>query len=154
MTAWETVFQFDPIIEKYVARYGGVTVPEIRAYVGTESSGDPNKMNPHDPSFGLGSIEIAVALEWQDPELNKPPLTFYSKADMDKLFDPDFNIQVLTRYAAHLKAQFGNHPNWMAAYNQGPGNEAKGLQDQGYVDLWTTRYNEIEQAAAGRIDAT
>jgi soluble lytic murein transglycosylase-like protein len=151
--SWEAVIQWKSIVDKYVAMYGIVTEAEIFAYIATESSGDPNKMNVHDPSFGLGSIEFAVALEWSDP-----PVKFETKADMDKLFDPDFNIQVLTKYASHLKAQFGaDNPNLLpdgtpnprgfaGSYNMGPTAFANGHSDLGYVQLWTIRYAEVQQA--------
>lgn len=140
---WGNVTRWKDIVDEFVAKYGVVTEADIFAYIALESSGDPDRMNPHDPSFGLGSIEIPVFLQWSDP-----PIQLNNKTDFLQVFDPRINTQTLTRYASHLKQQFGTHQNWMAAYNQGAGNEAKGLLDQYYVDLWNNRYQQVQEFLA------
>lgn len=139
----DDVLRWKPFADKYAALYPPLQTDEILAYILTESSGVPTRMNPFDPSFGLGSITIPIIRKYSNP-----PLAMESQADMDAVFDPDRNIQILSRYASILKQRFQqSHPTqWQAAYNQGEGNEAKGLEDAAYANNWSRNLAQVRAA--------
>jgi len=111
----------DPLI---TAQANEADLPQqlIRAVVVTESGGDPRALSPAN-ARGLMQITPITHIE----AIRRFDLP---QADDDKLYDPDYNLMVGTRYLAYLLQRFdGDLKLALAAYHMGPTAVAK-LQRQ------------------------
>jgi len=93
------------------------------AIICQESSGNPDSVNPADPSRGLMQITPGALSDF-----NAAVGRSYS---FDEMFDPYLNIEVGTWYFASRVAKTRNTNLALAAYNAGLGNINAGL---GYAD--------------------
>ena len=63
----------------------------VRAIIKKESSWNPNAINPHDPSYGLGQVtpicaqDYGIVKDWQNP----------TKEEIKKIYDPQTNIDII-----------------------------------------------------------
>ncbi len=106
---------FDALISAAASRYQ-VPASWIRAVIATESSWDPDAINPADPSYGLMQITAPTARG----------LGFTGRIPAD-LMDPETNIEVGTQLLAELRGRYGdNFADIYSAYNSGD------------PDLWRT----------------
>src|SRR5579862_4962027 len=119
-----TVLGWRPLAEKYAAIYPPLTAEEILAIIWSESTGNPNAINPKDPSWGLMQITLPIAK------------AFGMVTDYRKLFDPETNVRIGAAFLAHLKKSHAaafpltdTNCAWPAAYNEGEPNESKHVPD-------------------------
>lgn len=124
------VLPFKPFIEKYTTAYK-VPVDVVIGTIMTESAGNPKAWNGqnNENSRGLMQISEKTALS----TLKVP------QADLQRLFEPEYNIERGTWYLSYLynllKPYFGTlrdeKQRWMvvsSSYNQGAGYYIKAMQ--------------------------
>lgn len=100
---WAKTYRVDPCL--------------IAALISVESSFDPNAVNPSDPSYGLGQVQVTTARDY---------LPGVSSSD---LLDPATNIQVVCAHVAHLQYREGfPMPDGIGAYNTGAAGWRKGYK--------------------------
>lgn len=120
-----------PIIEKYAKEYK-IPVPIIAYMIKTESSGNPRAWNPSNGENSRGLMQISEKTALTHPSLR------LKQTDLEKLFDPDFNIKngakLLNYLYLWLKPYFGEKTSedtkWRvvtSSYNQGEGYYKKAL---------------------------
>ncbi len=113
---------YSEFVQKYSDAFG---VPEsiIYAVIKAESDFDKNAVSPSDPP-ALGLMQLTEeTYEWVSSYLLKETVSAFS------IYDPDTNIRNGTRYLAYLYGKFENWDTAFAAYNAGPGNVKKWLED-------------------------
>lgn len=113
---------YSEFVQKYSDEYG---VPEsvIYAVIKAESNFDKNAVSSSDPP-ALGLMQLTEeTYEWVSSYLLKETVSAFS------IYDPDTNIRNGTRYLAYLYGRFENWDTAFAAYNAGPGNVKKWLED-------------------------
>lgn len=99
---------FDAIIAGAASKW---SVPEewISAVIQTESSGNPMAFNPNDPGGARGLMQITA-----------PTARSYGVVDLNKLFDPAYNIEVGTHLLHDLISRYGmDFRRVYSAYNSG-----------------------------------
>ncbi|MDA8156244.1 MAG: transglycosylase SLT domain-containing protein [Actinomycetota bacterium] len=94
------------IAKNNAARFD-VPVTWVLAIIQTESSFNPNAMNPRDPSYGLMGIKLSTAREIE------PAIT------AQELMQPAKNIEIGTIYLRKLRGQYGDLEDVFAAYKGG-----------------------------------
>lgn len=129
------VLQWQDFAEKYAALRPGLLPIEILAIIWEESTGDPNAVNPNDPSYGLMGIEMPIAAA-------------YGKVtNSDELYEPDINIQIGSAFLYHLKTQYASaFPNWITGYNEGETQLREGRPDPAYLAAFNAHVLELEAA--------
>jgi soluble lytic murein transglycosylase-like protein len=95
--------KYDPLIEKYAARYG-VDPVLVRAVIQVESDFNPNCVS-HKGARGLMQLMPATAKRY----------------GVTKVHDPEQNIKAGVQYLAYLLELFGDKPRALAGYNAGEG---------------------------------
>ena len=113
---------YSEFVQKYSDDYG---IPEsiIYAVIKAESDFDKNAVSSSDPP-ALGLMQLTEeTYEWVSSYLLKETVSAFS------IYDPDTNIRNGTRYLAYLYGRFENWDTAFAAYNAGPGNVKKWLED-------------------------
>jgi soluble lytic murein transglycosylase-like protein len=129
----ESVLQWTALAQKYAAIRAPLTANEILAIVWSESTGNPNAVNPSDPSYGLMQITLPIA-------------KFYGGITISQqLFDPDRNVSIGSAFLAHLKESYSEHfpTTWVAGYNEGEGNLTRGRPDPSYVAAFDSHMQEL-----------
>ena len=97
-----------------IAEANGVPAALVKAVIQQESAGDPNAQSPTGASGLMQITQPAV------DEVNRIYGTDYTREQMRT--DPAANMDVGTKYLAHLMKQYnGNVEQALAAYNGGPG---------------------------------
>jgi soluble lytic murein transglycosylase-like protein len=130
-----SVIQWQSTAEKYAAVYPVLNANEILAIIWSESSGNPKAINPHDPSYGLMQVTIAIGRKFS-PRVTTPT----------DLMDPDTNVEAGSGFLAHLKSTYAERfpgYKWIQAYNCGEGNLLKGFDDSKYSDAVVSHLNEL-----------
>jgi soluble lytic murein transglycosylase-like protein len=123
------VLQWNDLANKYAQVYSILDPEEILAIVWSESTGNPNAVNPNDPSWGLMQVTAPIALAYGG----------FAASDTTWHTDPDKNIKAGAGFLADLKLKYSaNYPGWVAAYNEGETNLLRGVTDQGYVDRFNS----------------
>ena len=115
---------YSEFVEKYSAEFG---VPEtiIYAVIKTESDFVANAVSPATPP-ALGLMQLTEeTYEWVSGKLKEKPSAF-------DIYDPDTNIRYGVWYLSYLYGRFENWDTAFAAYNAGPGNVSKWLEDSEY----------------------
>jgi soluble lytic murein transglycosylase len=108
-------------INKYSKQYG-VDPILVKAVIKAESNYKPEVKSSKN-AYGLMQITTETA-EWAGKEMKIESFT------PDKLYEPDFNIKMGCWYLDYLNGQFnGDVELVLAAYNGGPGNVQKWLND-------------------------
>lgn len=120
--AKKVVTNWRPLADQYAA-YWRVDPKVVLSIICQESSGNPDSVNPSDPSRGLMQITPGALTDF-----NKAVGRSYS---FDDLFIPYKNIEVGTWYYATRLSRAGSQHNALAAYNAGLGNMSAGM---GYAD--------------------
>ena len=117
------VMQWRQLAEKYAALNPPLTANEVLAIIWSESTGDPNAENPHDPSYGLMQVTLSIGRYFGDV------------TSSDELFDPETNVRAGAGFLAHLKNAYGKQfpDSWPIGYNEGEGNLRRGRQDPDYL---------------------
>ena len=119
--------KYAEFVEKYSDAYG---VPEtiIYAVIKAESNFDRTAVSSAEPpALGLMQLQEET-YEWVASYLLKETPSAFD------IYDPETNIRNGTRYLAYLYGRFGNWDTVFAAYNAGPGNVSKWLEDSEYSD--------------------
>ena len=119
--------KYAEFVEKYSDEYG---VPEtiIYAVIKAESNFDRTAVSSAEPpALGLMQLQEET-YEWVASYLLKETPSAFD------IYDPETNIRNGTRYLAYLYGRFGNWDTVFAAYNAGPGNVSKWLEDSEYSD--------------------
>lgn len=136
-------YDLDSIYQKW-GNYYGIDWRLIKAIAQHESSENPSAVDPNDPSLGImqvlctgypNTITCKNTLNVQ----NWPPLTF------DKLFDPDYNIEIGTSILKWNLDTYG-FPKGIAVYNdwESRNDDANGpFTNQSYVDDVLSRYQSL-----------
>jgi soluble lytic murein transglycosylase-like protein len=105
--------QYDQIVQAAAVNYN-VEVPLIKAVIMTESSFNPNayRAEPaiNDGSYGLMQVLFRTAVGLGFP--NDP-------AQHERLFDPQVNIDLGTKFLAQLQSRYSQPDEIYAAYNAG-----------------------------------
>lgn len=116
--------EYSEFVEKYSAEFG---VPEtvIYAVIKTESDFDANAVSPASPP-ALGLMQLTEeTYEWVASKLKESPSAF-------DIYDPSTNIRYGVWYLSYLYGRFENWDTAFAAYNAGPGNVSKWLDNSEY----------------------
>lgn len=166
----QAVLRWQSLFEKYasvpiVAPYDGHVIPAIgnwRYPASTcqeESSGNPDAVNPDDPSVGLMGISALIARAYggisfpsrnPDPESWIKPLYGYDGTHI--LFDPETNAKIGTAFLADLKwkheAEFpltDAETGWVASYNEGEvADTIKHIPDPKYIAAFNAHLKDLE----------
>ena len=100
----------------------------IYAVIKAESNFDRTAVSSAEPpALGLMQLQEET-YEWVASYLLKETPSAFD------IYDPETNIRNGTRYLAYLYGRFGNWDTVFAAYNAGPGNVSKWLEDSEYSD--------------------
>ena len=95
----------------------------VKAVIKAESNFKPGAKSSKN-AYGLMQITPETA-KWAGKEMK------IANFSLDKLYEPDFNIKMGCWYLSNLNKQFnGNMDLVLAAYNGGPGNVQKWLNDE------------------------
>lgn len=113
-----------------------LTVNEILSVVWSESTGNPNAINPSDPSYGLMQLTMPIAKAFSGVPITDPK----------QLLEPTLNMGIGCAFLAHLKETYSEHfpTTWIAGYNEGEGNLTRGVADQPYVAAFDSHMEELE----------
>lgn len=109
------------------AREAGIATAQLAAIIYIESRGDPNRVNPSDPSYGLGQIMVPTAKYYADAGDSVTPQTLVS--------DPALNLKCAARFLAELAGKYAGRfdfGEWAQAYNVGEPKFDKGIRNSGY----------------------
>lgn len=118
--------KYQELVHQYAKQYD-LQEPMVYALIRTESKFDPYAVS-ETGACGLMQIQRATAEDCAK-ELNM--VSFSS----DDLFEPETNIRIGCYYFSKLLKQFnGNKSLAIAAYNGGPGNIQKWMQEEAYTD--------------------
>ncbi|MEM9415136.1 MAG: lytic transglycosylase domain-containing protein [Planctomycetota bacterium] len=103
---------FDQDVARYAAEQG-LPVELVRAVIVTESGGDPNA---HSSANARGLMQITPITHREAIDRFDLP-----ERDDEALFEPDYNLDIGTRYLAYLLKRFdGDTKLALAAYHMGP----------------------------------
>jgi hypothetical protein len=135
------VLQWLPIVKKHVTLHPILEPAEILAIIWSESTGNPNSINPGDPSYGLMQITLPIA-------------KFYGGITVrQQLFDPDRNISIGSAFLADLKTKHQEqfpltdlNCGWPTAYNEGETNESKHIPDPKYMAAFLSHLADLHAA--------
>jgi len=130
----QSVVQWAALAKKYAALRPPLTANEILSVIWSESTGNPNAVNPKDPSYGLMQITMPIA-------------KFYGGITASQqLFDPERNISIGSGFLAHLKETYAEKfpTTWIAGYNEGEGNLTRGVADPSYVAAFDSHMEELK----------
>lgn len=116
---------FGEYVSVYAHKYG---VPEtlIFAVIRTESSFDSGAVS-RVGAVGLMQL-MPETFEWLTDEI------LFEHLESGMLYDPETNIRYGTYYLSRLYDRYGRWDLALAAYNGGPGNVDKWLEDDSYAD--------------------
>jgi soluble lytic murein transglycosylase len=132
-TAKKVISQWKALAEQY-AKYWSIDSSIVLAIICQESGGDPNAVNPSDPSRGLMAITQGALTDF-----NKAVGRSYTFND---LFTPYINVEVGTWYISHQMKHTATLTNALAAYNAGLGNISAG---QKYSSSVTEYLSAVKQ---------
>jgi soluble lytic murein transglycosylase-like protein len=132
-TAKKVVDQWRSTAEKYAA-FWRVDCREILAIICQESSGNPDSVNPADPSRGLMQITPGALQDF-----NKATNRAYTFQDM---FVPWMNVEVGTWYYATRYQRTSDRKKAFAAYNAGLGNIPAGMSYAEKVEKYLVHVKE------------
>ncbi len=110
---------YDDLINSYAAK-NHLDPMLVRAIIRQESNWDPDVPGFDGLSIGLMQITLPLAHDY-----------FGRDSSFEELKDPETNIAIGTWYLGRMIQKFGTELG-IAAYNEGPGNAAKGAADGGY----------------------
>lgn len=134
----DNVSQWTDLANKYAQTYSILDPEEILSIIWTESTGNPKASNPGDPSWGLMGVTAPIAEAYGQ----------FSSDDISWHEDADKNVKAGAGFLADLKNKYsGDHPGWVAAYNEGETNLLKGYKDQAYVDTFNKHLATLKGAA-------
>ena len=112
------------------ASYWKVDPQIVLAIICQESGGNPDSVNPSDPSRGLMQITPGALADFN--QANGRGYTF------DELFEPYKNVEVGTWYYSSRFAKTLIQKNALAAYNAGLGNIKAGMSYADKVETYLT----------------
>jgi soluble lytic murein transglycosylase-like protein len=135
------VLRWQALCEKYAALSGGkddsnnILPPvllwqEIASILWNESTGNPDAVNPGDPSWGLMGVERWCGMK------------FAGAVTAQEIIDPEINIKAGSGYLSYLKARYAKeYPNaaWVAMYNCGEPAFLRGFRDEPYVSAFVAK---------------
>lgn len=130
-------------------QYGqGNDVAEVMAIIATESSFNPNAVNPADPSYGLMAVTPNAA--------RQVGMSGTDEQIAAALMDPATNVQTGCAYLNWIRGFLASRGMSgenavIAAYNEGVGNALKGLPDLAYVSAVTGHWQEWRNALAAGV---
>jgi soluble lytic murein transglycosylase-like protein len=129
-----SVLKWRDLANKYAGIHPILTPNEVLSIIWEESTGDPNAVNPGDPSWGLMQTTMLIA-------------KYYGGiTEHLRLFDPDLNVSIGSAFLADLKTKYqSTFPNWVTGYNQGEKNLLAGSKDQAYWDAFNSHLQELNQ---------
>lgn len=134
-----------PTIDSLISKYGyrfGVDTALIKAHIMTESSGDPNAVNPSDPSYGLMGITPRLAQDYGFVKDWRMP----TDAEIAKLKDPAINIEIGTRFLSYLHGKY-EFEIATQMYNCGEhGYNVNGVRVPAYLSRVRRYYDEFRSA--------
>ena len=131
--AKKVVERWKAIAEKYAAAWK--VDPKITlAIICQESGGNPDSVNPADPSRGLMQITPGALADF-----NAAAGRSYT---FEQMFDPYLNIEVGTWYFATRVAKTRNTNLALAAYNAGLGNLSAGASYADKVERYLIHVSE------------
>lgn len=118
--------EYSEYVEKYSAEYG---IPKaiVYAVIKAESGFDRYATSRSDPP----AIGLMQLLEETYTDVAR---MLGETVNPSKIYDPETNIKYGTYYLSYLYRRFENWENTFAAYNAGPGNVYKWLDDPEYSD--------------------
>ena len=117
-----TVSPYDELINAISIKYGNP--PElVKAIIKVESNFNPNAHNTDgENSRGLGQINEVTAKA-------------LGVVNMEKLFEPEYNIEIINKLINHLRTIYSAWKDIISAYNAGRVNFKDGkYSNQKYVD--------------------
>lgn len=132
--AKNVVSRWRSVVEKYSTAWK-VNPEIVLAIICQESGGNPDSLNPSDPSRGLMQITPG-ALE----DFNRIAGRSYT---FEEMFDPYLNVEVGTWYFATRLSKTLETRKALAAYNAGLGNIPAGFPYADKVLLYLTYVKEI-----------
>ena len=103
VTAMDKV-EFDVLYSKYGKRYG-VDPKLLKALAITESSENPNAVNPADPSAGL--FQILCVPDGKGGCANQFNIEGWPPPDRQRLFDPDYNTMLAAQIISWNISTYG-----------------------------------------------
>ena len=136
--AKKVVARWRELAEKYAAFYK-LDAKITLAMICQESGGNPDSVNPADPSRGLMQLTPGALADF-----NKALSRSYS---FDDMFIPYKNIEVGTWYYATRLSKTGDTYKAIAAYNAGLGNIPAGYAHADKVTKYLRFVNEIYSEA-------
>ena len=133
----------DSMISYAAAKYG-VETALVRAVAMTESSLNPNAVNPMDPSYGLMQVmpilaeDFGIVKDWHNP----------TPAEIAMIKDPQTNLRI---GAWHLKRLLAKYPLPVAIqmYNVGEAGYNKGRRNEDYLNKVLGYYNDFRSNPVG-----
>jgi soluble lytic murein transglycosylase-like protein len=130
-----TVLQWKDLAAKYCQVYPVLQVAEILSIIWNESTGNPNAVNPNDPSWGLMQVTMPIARA-------------FGVTNQLDLLDPDTNVKCGAGFLAEIKTKWQSKfpQTWVIAYNEGEGNLLKGRPDTNYLTAFLSHMQDLEQA--------
>ena len=117
-------------------RYG-VEEALIMAHIQVESSGNPEAVNPSDPSYGLMGITPILAEDFG----YIPDHTRVIASDIEKIKRPSVNIECGTRFIAKLHSKY-DFDTATQMYNCGEQGYKNGVRVPTYLSRVKRYYNE------------
>ena len=127
--SWSEVLTIETLRQMIqdAARAAGVSASQVAAIVYIESRGNPNAVNPNDPSYGLGQVMLPTARAYANTADPITPDTLVR--------DPALNLKCASRYLADLQRKYSARfvfAEWAQAYNVGETRFNKGGRNPGY----------------------
>ena len=129
------------LVSKYSRRFG-VEEALIHAHIQVESSGNPNAVNPSDPSYGLMGITPRLAQDygfvhdWRSVTAD----------EIASLKDPAVNIEIGARFISYLHSKY-DFDVAVQMYNCGEhGYNVNGVRVPEYLSRVKRWYNEFRTA--------
>lgn len=153
----QKVWTWRAICEKYAGLHSNLMWQEIFCIIWGESTGNPQAVNPGDPSWGLMQITAPIAKMYGGimtaPSRSLNPLArlkwpLYGYEGTHPVFDPEINVKCGSYFLSDLKRKwgerFGNY-HWVAAYNEGEPALLRGVEDMDYVGGFIARMNLLAE---------
>ena len=128
-----TIHNWNSLFRKYAN--DSISALEIKAIVMGESSGNPNAINPRDPSYGLGQITLYIGKK------------FAGVTTKEELYNPETNIKACAGFLTYLKKRYSNQfPNyeWIQMYNTGEPKFFDGLRVPDYQRKFQRYLSELQ----------
>ena len=128
------------------SRVTGVSAAQIKAIMYIESRGNPNAVNPSDPSFGLMQLILPTARAFGGERITQEIL----------LADPQLNTTLGARFLAELEEKFSRSlpfSEWAVAYNLGEPKFRRGVRNPDYRARVKRRDGQRVWLGPGELEA-